>query len=36
MRRGKRPFDALVSLELPLVIVSETESSIAMSTRDAT
>jgi hypothetical protein len=33
MRRGKRPFGALVSLELPLVIVSETESSIAMSTR---
>jgi len=33
MRRSKRPFGALVSLELPLVIVSETESSIAMSTR---
>jgi hypothetical protein len=33
MRCGKRPFGALVSLELPLVIVSETESSIAMSTR---
>jgi hypothetical protein len=32
MRRGKPPFGALVLLELPLVIVSETESSIAMST----
>ena len=33
MRRGKPPFGALVLLELPLVIVSETGSSIAMSTR---
>jgi hypothetical protein len=33
MRRGKPTFGALVLLELPLVIVSETGSSIAMSTR---